>query len=74
MTGGWKPIFSLLREEYHFNCKSHVFLYYGKVTLSDEKIMQLFKSNTKEDLENETLMYFQRYVHGLDGSSLRKVV
>ena len=74
MTASWKPIFSLLREEYHFNCKSYVFLYYGKVTPSNKKIMQLLKSNTKEDLEKETLMYFKQYVHGLDGSSLRKVV
>ena len=27
----WKPMFNLLREEYHFCCKSHVFSYYDKV-------------------------------------------
>ena len=73
MTAYWKPTFSLLREEYHFNYKSHIFLYYGKVTSSNKKIMQLLKSNPKQNLEKETLMYFKRYVHGLDGSNLRKV-
>ena len=27
----WKPMFNLLRGEYHFCCKSHVFSYYDKV-------------------------------------------
>ena len=52
----------------------HFCIMAGKVTPSNEKIMELLKSNTKEDLENETLMYFKRYVNGLDGPSLRTVV
>ena len=74
MTACRKPMFNLLREEYHFNCKSHVFSYYDKVTPSNKKILQLLKSNPKEDLEKETLMYFKRYIKGLDGPSLRKLV
>ena len=74
MTTCWKPMFNLLREEYHFNCKSHVFSYYDKVTPSNKKILKLLKSNSKEDLEKETLMYFKRYMKGLDGPSLRKLV
>ena len=60
MTACWKPMSNLLREGYHFNCKSHVFLYYDKVTSSNKKILQILKSNSKEDLEKETLMYFKR--------------
>ena len=67
-------MFSLLREVYHFNCKPHVFSFYDKVTPSIKKIMQLLKSNPKEDFEKETLMYFKRYIKGLDGPSLRKLV
>ena len=59
-------MFNLLREEYDFNCKSHVFWYYDKLTPSNKKILQLLKSNPKEDLEKETLMYFQRYIKELD--------
>ena len=59
-------MFNLLREEYHFNCKPHVFSYYDKVTPFNKKILQLLKSNPKEDLEKETLMYFQRYIKELD--------
>ena len=73
-TACWKPIFNLLREEYHFNCKSHVFSYYDKVTPSNKKITQLLKSSPKEDLENETLMHFKRYIKGLDSPCLRKLV
>ena len=36
--------------------------------------MQRLKSNPKGDLEKETLMYFKRYIKGLDGRSLRKLV
>ena len=35
MTACWKPMFNLLREKYHFHCKSRVFLYYDKVTPSN---------------------------------------
>ena len=67
-------MFNLLREEYHFNCESHVFSFYVKVTPSNKKILQLLKSNPKEDLEKETLMYFKRYIKELDGPSLRNLV
>ena len=53
MTSCWKPMFNLLREEYHFNCKSRIFSYYDKVTLSNKNILQLLKSNPKEDLEKK---------------------
>ena len=66
-------MFNLLREELHFNCKSHVFSYYDKVTPSNKKILQILKSNPKEDLEKDTLMYFKRYIE-LDGPSLRELV
>ena len=59
MTACWKPMFNLLRKEYNFNCKSHVFWYYVKVTPSNKS-----KSNPKEDLVKETLMYFKRYIKG----------
>ena len=36
MIACWKPVFNLLGEEYNFNCKSHVFWYYDKVTPSDK--------------------------------------
>ena len=36
--------------------------------------MQRLKSNPKGDLEKETLMYFKRYIKGLDDRSLRKLV
>ena len=36
--------------------------------------MQRLKSNPKGDLEKETLMSFKRYIKGLDGRSLRKLV
>ena len=74
MNACWKPMFNLFREEYHYNCKSHVFSYYDKVTSSNKKMLQLLKSNSKEDLEKETLMYFKRYIKGLDGPSLWKLV
>ena len=48
MTACWKPIFNLLREEYHSNCKSHVVSYYDKVTRSNEKIFQLLKLTQKK--------------------------
>ena len=35
--------------------------------------LQLLKSNTKEDLETETLIYFKQYIKGLDDPSLRKL-
>ena len=37
MTACCKPMFNLLQEEYHFNCKCHVFSYYDKVTPSNKK-------------------------------------
>ena len=46
-------MFNLLREKYHFHCKSRVFLYYDKVTPFNKKILQLLKSNPKEDLEKK---------------------
>ena len=62
-------MFDLLQEEHHFNCKSHGFSYYDKVTPFSEKILQLLKSNPKGDLEKETLMYFKRDIKGLDSPS-----
>ena len=53
MTACWKAMFNLLREEYHFNCKSRVFSFYDKVTPSNKNILQLLKSNPKEDLEKK---------------------
>ena len=58
MTACWKPMFNFLREEYHFNCKSHVFSFYDKVTPSNKKMLQLLKSNPKEERTNVILSVF----------------
>ena len=46
-------------------CKFYIFSYYGKVTPSSKKILQLLKSNPKEDLEKGTVMYSKQYVKRL---------
>lgn len=72
MASSWEKCFQHLKTSPCFDSPESVNEFYQKSFATPKKVIELMRSEPKDDAERDSFLFLKRYVRGLDENSLKK--